>query len=79
MTLIATRISDRFIDVDTDAGPLRLTRAALVAAVRRRASEESCSTTVSVEGRYPLGLRGWIRLDESDINQLLSSMRAVAS
>lgn len=23
MTLIATRISDRFIDVDTDAGPLR--------------------------------------------------------
>lgn len=75
MTLIATRISDRFIDVDTDAGPLRLTREALLGAVGRLALDESCSTTISVAGRYPLGLRGWVRLDESDINSLLSSMR----
>ena len=79
MTLIATRISDRFIDVDTDAGPLRLTRAALTAAVRRLALAESCSTPVNVAGRYPLGLSGWVWLDESDITQPLSSMRAVAS
>lgn len=69
----------RFIDVDTPSGPLRITRDALTAAVRRLALDESCSTTVNVAGRYPLGLRGWVRLDESDINQLLSSMRAVAS
>ncbi len=75
MTLIATRISDRCIDVDTPSGPLRITRDALTAAVRRLALDESCSTTISVAGRYPLGLRGWIRLDESDINSLLSSMR----
>ena len=79
MTLIATRISDRFIDVDTEAGPLRLTREALMGAVGRLALDESCSTTINVAGRYPMGLRGWVRLDESDISSLLSSMRAVAS
>jgi hypothetical protein len=31
MTLIATRISDRCIDVDTPSGPLRITRDALSA------------------------------------------------
>ncbi len=73
--LVASRISERFIDVDTAGGPLRITRDALMAAVGRLALDESCSTTVNVAGRYPLGLRGWVRLDESDINQLLSSMR----
>ena len=48
MTLIATRISDRCIDVDTPSGPLRITRDALTAAVRRLALDESCSTTVNV-------------------------------
>jgi hypothetical protein len=77
--LVATRISDRFIDVDTEAGPLRLTREALMGAVGRLALDESCSTTVAVTGRLPSGARCSVQLDESDINSLLSSMREVTS
>lgn len=79
MTLITTVVSARTVEIQTEVGPLTVQRAALTVALTQLARDESCSTTVSVHGRLPGGFRSSVRLDESDINQLLSSMRAVAS
>jgi hypothetical protein len=80
MTLIATRISDRFIDVDTDAGPLRLTREALTGSGQdawpwtspaRRPSASQADTRS--------GCAAGFGSTSPTSTQLLSSMRAVAS
>ncbi len=74
MTLITTVTSSRTVEIQTEVGPLTVTRDALRAATRALAGEESCSTTVSVRGRLPGGFRSSVRLDESDVRAMLTSL-----
>ncbi len=79
MTLIATVVSHRTIEIQTDplAPPLLVTRTALVAASRR--AQASATGLANVSGRFPHGGAGLVTLDEGQISELIGDLNRAAS
>ncbi len=78
MTLIATVVSHRTIEIQTDplAPPLLVTRTALVAASRR--AQASATGLANVSGRFPHGGAGLVTLDEGQISELIEDLNRAA-